>query len=215
MFWRSAVETMLSRFAPFNCNQRRFHAETARAAQFLLPELWELSAARWPSSSDRAESIGLTRLFDRESTTPPTTTLSLDQALAAAIRLKKSIEQLTRRANQLPLHFHISSEAFRQESCLDLIESRLKAWAAYLAIDEAYCSALDSGTDYRNLSNELDSVLSAIDTLDDAMERSEPYWSPAVASTELARNWLTLLAAPRRQSLPWWIQAAVGRQVAC
>ena len=196
MYWRSAVEKMLFRFAPYDCSHRRFDAGDNRSARFLMPELWELSAARWPSSVDRAESIGLWRLFDQTSTNSPTTEFSLDQATASAIRLKKSVDRLTRRANQLPLHFHTSSEAFRQESCLDLIESRLKAWAAYVAIDEAYCSALETGRPCRGLSDQLDLVLSAVDALDDAMERVEPYWSATVASTELGRNWMTLLAAP-------------------
>lgn len=217
MFRRSVVGRMVNRYGVFDEPGDRFllpgadvEANSGRV-RFLWPRLWDVgrSSWKWTSDTKRAEAIGLERLFGRHPSDPSRPILSESSAASAARELRMTLHASAHAAAHLPLHFHTASEAYREEVCLSLLESRLSAWAAFVAIDEAYAAALDQGSPSSELSENVDAVLAAIEAFDDVMHSTEPFWSSVAARTELTRNWIRHLTPPHRESPPWWMIAAL------
>ncbi|HSU66151.1 MAG TPA: hypothetical protein VLJ39_04750 [Tepidisphaeraceae bacterium] len=218
MFRRPMVETMVRRYGRFDAAEDRFRLTDTRPiidgehrVRFLSPEHWEIGHSDWAQSrqSKRAESVGMSRLFANHGGHRDDKHLTKEAAVIAARELKPELEALARTAARLPLLFHSASEAYREEVCLDLLERRFSAWATYIAIDEAYTTALLSEDVDAGFGNAMDAVLAGLESLDEAMQLAEPYWSSVVAQLPLINNWLNRLAAEYREALPWWMTSAL------
>jgi hypothetical protein len=218
----SAVAQATDRYATFLPAHRdaKHHGGGTRrmprphGIRFVEPRIWNdlpaapPPAASNPSPSESAEIVGLSRLLDsaaRSNCLPP---LSSEIATTASRELRNELESWTRSTVELPNVLDHSTDAYREELCLGLLENRISAWARFVAIDEAYGAAMEAGEVDAEFAGEMDALLAAIESFDEALQAAESFWAPIAARVELLNNWKNRLAAPRRHALPWWISAA-------
>ncbi|MCL6502310.1 MAG: hypothetical protein K6T86_06455 [Pirellulales bacterium] len=164
-----------------------------------------------------AVALGRCRLFgvdpgELDGTLPP------DMALAAACQLACYLSEWTHvDVPTLPQRWEDAADpAEAEEMCLELLEARMEAWAAFVAIDEAYAATLVAGDapphpeTAARLAHELDGLPARLDAFDHALAEQIPLLATA-ADTQLLNNWRALLAPPYRELLPWWLDGTLER----
>jgi hypothetical protein len=207
--------------------------ETYRDSFANLPELddavgycrlaWTGPAAA-PAAYELALALGRCRLLNAEPACAKLSassdfTLAPPVALAAARELSGRLERWGQRAEGLLDQLDGATPVRAADLCLGLLEARIEAWAAYVAIDEAYSAAVeraggldpDSDGSPAGFSGEIDALLDRMQAFDDALQEAEPLLATAAAApgSRLLENWNALLAAPYRQSPPWWLEVAL------
>jgi hypothetical protein len=132
-----------------------------------------------------AVALGRCRLFGVAAAPAPDVALSPDRALAAAAGL---------------------AERSVAAPAAGLLLARLAAWAALVALDDAYEAALTTRAPQRGaLGAALDAALDAVDALDAALEaRAEP---PTVAEETAAAAWRRRLTGDFAAAAPAWLGA--------
>jgi hypothetical protein len=133
--------------------------------------------------------------------------------MSAARELALRVKQWSQQAKSLPFDMRGATAPRASDLCMGILEARLEAWAAYLAIDESYSAAVDradASTDA--FSQAVDAVLDGLAAFDDAIQFAEPLVTTAAAApgSRLLDNWKKLLAAPYRQSPPWWLDCVAS-----
>jgi hypothetical protein len=89
---------------------------------------------------------------------------------------------------------------------LEMLEIRMDAHAAYLALDEAYAAARCEGHPQADhMARRLNQVRRMIDVVDGNLKEQEQLLRLA-ASTHLLENWRRLLAPCFRGAMPWWVE---------
>ena len=158
-----------------------------------------------------AVGLGRCRLFG---VTPPAGqdfTLSL-RALDRAMRggAVAHIKAAAHACRFLP-HFLDTPNAYHHRNLvLDLLETRMDAHAACLALDEAYAAALyDGSPEVPAMSRRLTQVRRLINLFDGNLKKNLPRLRLA-ASTYLLDNWRRLLAPAHRDCPPWWLDGCIG-----
>ncbi len=164
-----------------------------------------------------AVALGFCRLFgvdpgDLDGVLPP------GMAVAAARQLSSLLDHWTNEdVPTLPQRWEDAAHpAEAEEMCLELLEARMEAWAAYIAIDEAFAEMLESPDApvdpqfMSALAHELDDLPAAFDEFDDALTEQIPLLATAV-DTELLNNWRAFLAEPFRERLPWWLDGTLEK----
>jgi hypothetical protein len=158
-----------------------------------------------------AVGLGRCRLFG---VTPPAGqdfTLSpkaVDRALrgGAVLYLRNAIRETRLLAEGLDT----SNAYVHRNLVLDLLETRMDAHAAYLALDEAYAAALyDGSPEVPAMSRRLTQVRRLINLFDGNLQKNLPLLRLA-ASTYLLDNWRRLLAPTHRDCPPWWLDGCIG-----
>jgi hypothetical protein len=136
--------------------------------------------------------------------------LAVPLARAAARRLCEELRQLRQRADRLPTFWDQAEDDIEaREECLSLLERRMEAWAAFIALDEAQLDALVNSLAGRSeLAGECDQAQGELAAADEALRRQKDYLSVA-AGTELLANWRGLLVEPYRLDLPWWLDGSL------
>lgn len=213
-----AVSQTMDRYATFDPTrgQLKTHATRRlphlRSIRFVEPRIWtdlpaSTSPAACPTPSESAEIIGFDRLFDSGSGSAHRP-LSSSVAVLAAQELHHQLERWTQVAANLAVSLDEATDAYRDELCLSLLENRMSAWARFLAIDQAFAAEMDSGDVNPNLASEIDAVMAAMESFDEALQAAEVFWSPVAAQCELLKNCQARLAGPHRLALPWWMHSA-------
>jgi hypothetical protein len=125
---------------------------------------------------------------------------------------------------QAVAHLHAMASASRQLAdwmettsayahlnlALDLLEARMDAHVACLALDEAYAAALyDGSPEAPVMSRRLTQVRRLINVFDGNLKKNLPLLRLA-ASTYLLDNWRRLLAPAHRDCPPWWLDGCIG-----
>jgi hypothetical protein len=140
-------------------------------------------------------------------------TLLVAVGVAAARQLADYVHVWKKDAHQLPRRWEQAAEP--QEAAdyvVDLLTARMEAWAAFLAIDEAYQECLESAaTQEAAFAAALDAVLAALGPLDEAL-RQHLHLLALAADTRLLENWRGLLAEEYRASLPWWLDGRLEKK---
>jgi hypothetical protein len=124
----------------------------------------------------------------------------LMKRLRVLIRWAENIEQLRDRGRAY----------VDQNLALELLEIRMDAHAAYLALDEAYAAARFVGeVEADAMGRRLHQVRRLIDRLDGNLQNQIPLLRLA-AGTRLLENWRRLLAPAYRDLPPWWLNGCLG-----
>lgn len=203
-----------------------------------LPDLTRLLTVENVGASDAhaaaasyaiAAAIGRCRLFGIEDAPSTEFTLSPIAAIDAAHALSRRIERWVDAADALPEWADAVSEPLADDLRYGLIESRMEAWAAYVAIDEAYSAAIDSDAAADNaaidsaaidsaatdnagtaddLSAAINTLLDGLAAFNESLEQIEPLLASALHS-QMTANWLAALAKPYRECPPWWLTAGL------
>jgi Type III restriction enzyme, res subunit len=136
--------------------------------------------------------------------------LALPLARAAARRLAEGLRRLRERADTLPACWEKADDDIEgREECLALLEGRMEAWAAFVALDEVQLDALVNSLAGRSeLAAECRQAQGELAPADEALLRHKDFLSVA-AGTELLANWRRLLVEPYRLSLPWWLDGSL------
>lgn len=214
---RQAVWQTIDRYAKFDPARGQFKTHASRhiththTIRFVDPRIWNAlpasdSSADCPTPFEIAEKTGFNRLFD-DVAAPAPAPLSIETALSAARELQQQLSQWTEAAIALSSTLDDATEAYRNEVCLSLLESRMSAWAGFLAIDESYFNSMDSNDLNPGLTSEIDTMMAAMESFDEALQAAEVFWAPVANRTELLKNCEARLAGAHRLSLPWWMTA--------
>lgn len=216
----SAVAQATERYATFLPAHRgdsKHHGTNRRmprphGIRFVDPRIWNdlptaapLPTDSNPTPSDSAENVGLNRLLDSAAGSNCLPSLSNEIATSASRELRTELENWTRSTAELPHVLDHSTEAYREERCLALLENRISAWARFIAIDEAYGVAMETGEVDADFAAGMDALLAAMESFDEALQSAESIWGPIAARVELLNNWKNRLATPHRRTLPWWL----------
>ena len=113
-------------------------------------------------------------------------------------------------ANLAERQIDIGGAYAAEHLALELLEARMDAHAAYLALDEAYAAALyDGSPEVPAMSRRLTQVRRLINLFDGNLQKNLPLLRLA-ASTYLLDNWRRLLAPTYRDCPPWWLDGCIG-----
>ena len=87
----------------------------------------------------------------------------------------------------------------------------MDAWAAFVAIDEAYYDCkLAREPAAVEFDGVLDRLLDALDQFDDVLQEPDNLALLSILTgTELLKNWKHLLVGPYREVLPWWLDGTL------
>jgi hypothetical protein len=141
-------------------------------------------------------------------------TLPASEAMAAAEELIRHLGLWVEEAQQLPSRWDTAPPGVENEYCADLLEARMDAWAAFLAISEAHedCVIQQERTaqDFGRL---LDRLLDALDQFDDTLQQPEILAIlSTLTGTPTLDNWRRMLGIPDREFLPWWLDGTLERE---
>jgi hypothetical protein len=127
-------------------------------------------------------------------------------ALAAASEFVEWLATAIADAERLPRDWEACDEPFEADDLsLDLLITRMDAWAAFLTIDEAYQKAIEARSPAAGeFHAPMDQVLDALNRLDQQLLQRTDYLEVA-GETELLDNWRHLLADEFRVAWPWWL----------
>jgi hypothetical protein len=137
-------------------------------------------------------------------------------AVAAATELARCLDGWTAEADRLGERWDAARDpAEADDLCAGLLGNRMDAWAASLALDEAYHDGAAEGSpQVEDVGTALDRAYAALDRLDEALERQTDVLA-TITGTRLLKNWRALLAPAFAEDLPWWLdgrlEEAAGR----
>jgi hypothetical protein len=130
-------------------------------------------------------------------------------ALAAGRRLAALLEQWGKDAGRLEERLQGATEPEANDACFDLLEARMEAWAAFVAIDEAYQARLARRQPGQVAFVDLmEKLLDRIEGLDRRMKGQVDLLS-LVAQYPLLDNWKRSLGPTYAQVLPWWLDGTL------
>jgi len=155
-----------------------------------------------------AVALGRCRLLGSARADLAELTLAPAVGISAAQELALRVKRLARQAKSLPADLRGVTSPRASDLCMGILEARLEAWAAYLAIDESYSAAVDGAdASTETFSQAIDAALDGLAAFDDAIQFAEPLVASIASApgSRLLDNWKKLLAAPYRQSPPWWL----------
>jgi hypothetical protein len=137
-------------------------------------------------------------------------TLSVSTALAAGRRLASLLPQWTEEAQRLEERLDTADrDVEANDLCFDLLEARMEAWSAFVAIDEAYQACLvESSAQHAEFATLIDRLLDQTEELDRQMQDQLVLLS-MVAHYPLLENWRRLLTNPYDQVRPWWLDGSL------
>jgi len=152
--------------------------------------------------------LGRCRLFGVRPPEGDDFTLTPAAMLAASRQLEAELCKAVRRAegagDETARAAHLGHNV-----ALELLEGRMNAHAAYLALDEAYAAAVyesDAAADV--MSARMNRVRRMIERLDGNLKNQIPLLRTA-ARTYLIDNWRRLLAPAYRELPPWWLDGCL------
>lgn len=158
-----------------------------------------------------AVAIGHCRLFGLEPPEDQDGTLPAAEAIVAAEQLCEFLAAWTEDARQLGARWDEEEPEVGEALCAEALEGRMEAWAAFVAIDEAYydCKlAREPAT--VEFDGALDRLLDALDQFDDVLQEPDNLaLLSLLTGTELLKNWKQLLAGRYREVLPWWLNGTL------
>jgi hypothetical protein len=138
--------------------------------------------------------------------------LPLEVARAAMEQWVAALDDLVRIASELSARFDRAADSLEIEDlCLNLLGDRLDAWAAFLAIDEAYETAQEE-TD-AGFSTPLLPLFEAIERYDEALLGQLDILA-IVADIPMLENWRAQLAPQFRDFLPWFLDGRIEQTAA-
>ncbi|MCS7159344.1 MAG: hypothetical protein RMJ19_02630, partial [Gemmatales bacterium] len=122
-------------------------------------------------------------------------------AQVAAVALASQLDNLIQDAENLPQRWDETEEpSERDELCLSLLEERMNAQAAYIAIEEALLEAQSEGEiSWAEYSMTLDSLIQRLEQIDQALRTPDRlHILSTVAHYPLLRNWRQMLGGDYR-----------------
>jgi hypothetical protein len=113
-------------------------------------------------------------------------------------------------AEALPSRFDDSEAIEDQSICTEVLHQLMDFWAVFVVIDDEYQSRMCKEAPLGDLSATMDGVLEGFQALDDLLQREERLRLLSVATElPLLEHWRRMLAAPFRETPPWWIDGTL------
>jgi hypothetical protein len=174
-----------------------------REARLALRQAGSSTQGEWCAL---AVALGRCRLFGVEPGDDLDGTLKVTQARTAASELARELADCAARGKVLGEKWDRTSDPDEAlELVCSLLEDRLDAWAALVALDEAYEAGLaDGAPGLEDLVSDLERVMDALDRFDESLEGHLALLSLATA-TPLLDNWRAWLAPEFAEERPWWL----------
>jgi hypothetical protein len=187
---------------PFQC--------IAQLKQFIaLCEQPATTGATASNAYGLALSIGRCRLFGVRLNDDANVTLSPLSFDRAATLLIDHLKETMRWLEEIQMQPEPYRGYMEHNVALELLETRMDAHAAYIALDEAYAAArFTAEVEADAMGRRLHQVRRLIDRLDGNLQNQIPLLRLA-ASTRLLENWRRLLAPAYRDCPPWWLDGSL------
>ena len=147
--------------------------------------------------------IGHCRLFGIEPLEDLDGTLPATQAMAASEQLREFLDAWTEDAGRLGVRWDEEEPEVGEALCAEVLEGRMDAWAAFVAIDEAYYDCKLAREPAAVEFDALDRLLDALDRFDDVLQ--EPDNLPLLSlltGTQLLKIGSTCLRATIARCFP-------------
>lgn len=141
--------------------------------------------------------------------------LPAQEAMAAADELIDNIKLWIAEARDLKARWDEAKSGVEEVYRGDLLEARMDAWAAYVAIAEAYvdCIAHEEPAAAKFHAT-IDQLLDALDAFDATLQQPEIIaLLSTVARTPLLNRWRKMLGFPNCDYLPWWLDGRLERKI--
>jgi hypothetical protein len=188
---------------------KAFH--DAALSAFRIPSTLEDAPAEARAAALRlAVAIGRCRLFGVDAGEQDGS-LPTNAATAAAAELAIALEQWRDDALSHPKRFDEAAPLEAEDLCADLLEQRMAAWAAFVAIEESYDDALDaSDPNLEALHDAMEEALNRLEKFDGLLTQEEFLSLLSVtAGSRLLDNWRGMLAPSYRDPPPWWLDGTL------
>jgi CRISPR-associated endonuclease/helicase Cas3 len=137
-------------------------------------------------------------------------------ALAACRRFVRLVPAWCEDAQRLDKKL-LTAQGLVEENdiCFELLEARMEAWAAYVAIDEAYqVSVEDRSPRQAAFGQALDEVLDRLEEFDRELQAQADLLAAGIARYPLLTNWRESLGPAYREVLPWWLDGRLEDEAA-
>jgi hypothetical protein len=159
-----------------------------------------------------AVALGRSRLFGVELGDGLDSTLTVSQALRAAGQFARELDDAREDARTLPQTWErLDDPEERLDLACFLLERRMDAWAALVALDEAYEAGLEEhDVAVPALRAALRQLAAALGEFDHALGAQASLLCQ-VAHTQLLDNWRAWLAPEFAQERPWWLDGRLER----
>lgn len=169
------------------------------------------SAEAKEAAAQLAAALGFCRLFGLD-LGEDDGTLPAPEALGAAEAVFIWVANLKKMVDELPQRWDEAMDTIEAEGlCADVLEGRMRIWAAEVALSEAALEAMrcaDPLTDTLNV--KLDELASAVDELDRAIQNEEiMFLLSTLVGTALLENWRSMLVEPYSIALPYWLDGTL------
>jgi hypothetical protein len=161
-----------------------------------------------------ALSLGRCRLFGVKLTDSADFTLAPSSFDRASLYLIDHLKDVIDWLKELQMQPDSYRGYAQRNVALELLEIRMDAQAAYLALDEAYAAARSTSQPEADaMGRRLNQVRRMIDLFDGNLQKQIPLLRLA-ASTRLLENWRRLLAPAHRTLPPWWLNGCLEESLA-
>ncbi|MGQ9506211.1 MAG: hypothetical protein ACUVQG_13790 [Thermogutta sp.] len=169
------------------------------------------SAEAKEAAARLAAALGFCRLFGLDPGEDDGT-LPAPEALGAAEAVFQWVADVKEMVEELPRRWDEALDSIEADGlCADVLEGRMRIWAAEVALSEAALEAMncaDPLTDALNF--KLDELASAVDELDRAIRVEEiMFLLSTLVGTALLENWRSMLVEPYSIVLPYWLDGTL------
>ncbi len=136
------------------------------------------------------------------------------EAMAAAEKLIRNIQIWLAEVNELPSRWEEAPPGTEESLCADILQARLDAWAAFLAISEAYDDCVDQDEPAEEqFTQVMDRLLDALDEFDRALQNPEILaLLSSLTGTPVLNNWRKMLGVPNDEFSPWFLDGTLERE---
>jgi len=185
----------------------------------VLEDGGEITAPIREAAVALATALGQCRLFGVELPEDLDGTLPLRTATAAAEGLVERLRRDTEDARALgPRWDQATDQVEEHDLVCGLLEARMDAWAALLAVEEASLAAQEDGEianaseqERKRFGEAVEAMIDALADFDNALEDEKGLLSVA-ADTNILDNWRASLAPEHSQPLPWWLDGTLEEE---
>lgn len=165
------------------------------------------------ASYEMAVALGWCRLTGVEPTGELNQTLPTNIAWVAACELCKRSVHWIDQVLSMGLRWDAAETPDEKHHILaTLLQSRMDAWAALIAIEEACLVAITHASPHAQSLLDAEELAAArIEQFDDLLYQERSLLS-AILDTNLIRNWRSAMNNLYRDNLPWWLDGTLERQ---
>lgn len=158
--------------------------------------------------------LGYCRLLGADLPAELDGTLPPREAMAAGEELIRHCAFWIDEARQLPTRWDAAPPGVEDQYAADMLQARMDAWAAYVAISEAHEDCVtQQEPQTQEFGRLLDQLLDSVELFDRTLQEPEVLAIlSTLVGTPLLDNWRKMLRIPEGPFLPWWLEGTLEQE---